>query len=118
METENTKSSHVVILVILIIVAAVMLYYSLQNSGGESAVVETPAPVASAPAEEPPKVQRVVSASDLTLKADILKKISTEGVLSAKDKAEIYAAISGDNINKYNFTGAEMKKIIEVLNRK
>ena len=114
----KTNSSHVGILIILMVIAVIMFVYYItdsnkteyDNSGNQTITNEVKTPEIKSPA---------VSAENLKLKAEILKKVSVKGVvLSAKEKADIFKALSGDNMNDYGFTNEEKKKIVEALNRK
>src|SRR5574343_900236 len=118
----KTNPSHVFLLIVLIIIAIGILVYSFVNKKGISTQGEintsTTAPKSdSAVTTEPVKVQKVVSESDLKLKADILKRVSINTVLTPKERTDIFNAISGANINKYNFTVEEQKLIINAINR-
>ncbi len=116
----KTNSTHVVLLVILIIFAIIMLVYTIKKGSDtknyNNTTQENPKTVVTPPPVVVDKSTKVLA--DPAKKADILKKASTKGVLSVKDRAEISAAISGSKINEYGFTPAEVKMVIEALNRK
>lgn len=54
---------------------------------------------------------------DLT-KAEILAKTGSKEILSQTDKMAIMRSIAGGKINQYKFTPAEVKRIIEAVNKK
>ncbi len=117
----KTNSSHVVVLVILIIVAIVMFAYSLTKGGVKREYNDNTASddVSKEGNQIPKVIQKPLNTGELKFKEDILNKVSIKGiVLSAKEKADIFKVLSGDQVNKYSFTSEEKKKIIEVLNRK
>lgn len=51
-------------------------------------------------------------------KAEILAQVSSKEIMSQADKMAIMRSIAGGKINQYNFTSAEVKQIIEAVNKK
>ena len=50
-------------------------------------------------------------------KEDILKRVSSNKALTTTERAGIFLAIAGSNINNFGFTQEEITKIINALNR-
>lgn len=110
----KNNTSHVVLLVILIIIAIVMIVFSYlkpskveYNTNNNQTTKEV----------EKPK-EKSLTSEQVQLRQRILTLINKKTVLTKAEKDEIFNAISGSNINNYNFSKEERIKIVEALNRK
>lgn len=113
LKMNKNNTSHIFLLVVLIIIAIVMIFYSYNGS------MKIDTPVNQEQAIEIEKVkEKILTDEQVDKKLYILSVVKRGDVPTPKEKSDIFDAISGSNINNYNFTPEETKAIVNALNRK